>query len=165
MEQKQVMQTNWGLALTVGLAVCLTAEAGDLPNPLRTPGALDPAVTQDNISQTICVPGYTRTVRPPASYTNRIKREQLDTYYKGQGEMSSVELDHLIPLNAGGHPTSPENLWPQAYGSEYDASYKDRCEVATGRAICQGGVSLVEAQKGFSVNWIEWCKRLLGDSQ
>jgi hypothetical protein len=49
------------------------------------------------------------------------------------------------------------------FGGEYDASFKDRCEVATGRAICQGSVGLVEAQKGFSVNWIEWCKRLLGD--
>lgn len=152
-------------ALTASLAICLTANAGDLPDPLHTPGAADRAVTQDNIGQTICVPGYTKTVRPPASYTNRIKREQLETYYKGQGDMASVELDHLIPLTAGGHPTALENLWPQGYSGEYDASYKDRCEVATGTAICQGRVGLIEAQKGFSVNWIEWCKQLMGDTK
>jgi hypothetical protein len=46
-------------------------------------------VTPDNIDKTICVPRYTNIVRPPASYTNRIKREQLDTYYKGRGDMST----------------------------------------------------------------------------
>ena len=76
-----------------------------------------------------------------------------------------MELDHLIPLTAGGHPTAQENLWPQIYGGKYDASYKDRCEAATGTAICQGSVGLVEAQKGFAVNWIEWCKQLLGDTK
>lgn len=79
--------------------------------------------------------------------------------------MREVEEDHLIPLTAGGHPTAVENLWPQAYGSKYDASYKDRCEVATGRAICQNSIGLLDAQKGFAVNWIEWCKQLIGDAQ
>lgn len=70
-------------AFIIVFTICLTANAGDLPDPLHTPGAVDPAVTQDNIDRTICVPGYTRTVRPPAAYTNRIKREELDSYYKG----------------------------------------------------------------------------------
>jgi hypothetical protein len=35
-------------------------------------------VTQDNIDSTICVPGFTKTIRPPARYTSRLKREQLD---------------------------------------------------------------------------------------
>lgn len=148
-------------AYIVGFSISLTADAGGLPDSLHTPGAVDPAVTQDNIDQTICVPGYTKTVRPRTSYTSGIKRELLNNSYKGQGERRLVELDHLIPLIAGGHPTSPENLWPQPYGGEYDARYKDRCEVTTGRAICQGSVGLVEAQKGFSVNWIEWCKQLM----
>ena len=152
-------------AFIVSLATCLAANAGDLPDPLHTSGAVDPAVTQNNIQQTICVPGYTKTVRPPASYTNRIKRELLDSYYKDQGDMHSVELDHLIPLTVGGHPTDLKNLWPQSYGSEHDASFKDRCEVAARTAICQGRVALVEAQKGFATNWIEWCKQLTGDTQ
>jgi hypothetical protein len=39
---------------------------GTLPDPHRTLGALDRAVTQDNIASTICVAEWTRTVRPPA---------------------------------------------------------------------------------------------------
>lgn len=160
-----VRKTPQEAAFIVGFAICLSVEAGGLPDSRQTPGTADPAVTQDNIGLTICVPGYTKTVRPPTSYTNRIKRELLETNYKGREEIDSVQLDHLIPLNVGGHPTSRENLWLQSYSDEHDASYKDRCEVATGRAVCQGRVGLIEAQKGFSVNWIEWCKQLMGGTQ
>lgn len=139
------------------------AWAADLPDPSHTPGATNPDVTQDNIQQTICVKGFTKTIRPSSSYTNKLKREQLDTYYKDQGEMNTVEEDHLVPLTVGGHPTDVENLWPESYSGEYGAIYKDNCEVATGRAICSGGVMLLEAQQGFMVNWIEWCKKLIGD--
>ena len=37
-----------------------------IPDHARTPGAIDPGIKQDNIADTICVPGYTKTVRPPA---------------------------------------------------------------------------------------------------
>jgi len=32
--------------------------------------ALNPAVTQDTVATTICRSGWTKTVRPPASYTD-----------------------------------------------------------------------------------------------
>lgn len=153
------------LLASLALAFSFPAWASDLPDPELTPGAINANVTQENIQQTVCVKGYTKTIRPPTSYTNNIKRQQLDTDYKDQGEMNSVEEDHLIPLIAGGHPSAIENLWPQAFNSEYDASYKDKCEVATGRAICSGSVKLLEAQQGFMVNWIEWCKHLMGDAK
>ena len=35
-----------------------------------TPGVLNPAVTQATIRSTICGRGWTRTIRPPVSYTN-----------------------------------------------------------------------------------------------
>lgn len=45
------------------------AWAGDLPDPQLTPGVTNPDVTQATIDKTICVPGWTKTIRPPASYT------------------------------------------------------------------------------------------------
>jgi hypothetical protein len=51
-----------------------------LPNPALTPGATNPDVTQDTISTTICVPGWTKTVRPPISYTNPLKRRLIPPY-------------------------------------------------------------------------------------
>jgi hypothetical protein len=37
-------------------------------------GVWNREVTQNNIQDTICVPGWTKTVRPPVSYTNAVKR-------------------------------------------------------------------------------------------
>jgi hypothetical protein len=44
------------------------------PDPETTPGVVNPDVTQGNIQQTICVRGWTATIRPPASYTNTQKK-------------------------------------------------------------------------------------------
>jgi hypothetical protein len=74
-----------------------------------TPGALNLDVTQATIHQTICVRGWTATVRPPVSYTDQLKRQQM-VQYGETGPPSAFEEDHLIPLEAGGSPTSPSNL-------------------------------------------------------
>src|SRR5260221_5126503 len=36
-----------------------------MPDPNCTPGAINSEVTQDTIDQTICHPGFTKTIRPP----------------------------------------------------------------------------------------------------
>lgn len=158
------MNLSWPIVVTtLALALSFPTWAGDLPDPALTPGAINPDVTQENIQQTICVKGYTKTIRPPAYYTNNLKKQQIHDYGYTDINPKHYEEDHLVPLTAGGHPTAVENLWPQSYNAEYDATYKDNCEVATGRAICNGGVMLLEVQQGFMVNWIEWCKQLIGD--
>ena len=67
--------------LLISLLVLLPfgADAASFTLPIRalTPGAIDPVVTQKNIGSTICVVGYTKTVRPPVSYTNALKFKQL----------------------------------------------------------------------------------------
>ena len=40
-----------------------------LPNARLTPGATDARVTQENVGQTICVAGYTKTVRRVSTKT------------------------------------------------------------------------------------------------
>jgi hypothetical protein len=62
---------------TLALTLSFSAFASDLPNPSLAPGAINPEITQQNIQQTVYVKGYTKTIRPPASYTNNIKRQQL----------------------------------------------------------------------------------------
>ena len=42
-----------------------------------TPGVVNPDVTQATIAATICRRGWTRTIRPPVSYTNELKRKGL----------------------------------------------------------------------------------------
>jgi len=43
------------------------------PNFVPPPGAINPQVTQANISTTICVPGWIQTIRPSLSYISALK--------------------------------------------------------------------------------------------
>lgn len=76
------------------------------PDPLRTPGALNPAVNQANIHSTICVSGWTATIRPPVSFTNSLKAKQIGEYGYSDTKMASYEEDHLISLELGGAPAA-----------------------------------------------------------
>ena len=121
------------------------AFAGDLPDPRLTPGAIDPAITQANIQETVCVKGYTKTVRPPASYTNKLKKKQIREYGYADTNPKDYEEDHLIPLNIGGNPTDERNLWPEPHKSQWNAKKKDQLEFTLYKLVCAGQVSLKDA--------------------
>lgn len=136
------MIREWAIAL---LAVSL------LVGFARPPGALNPAVNQGNIHETVCVPGYTDTIRPPVSYTNRIKRDKIGP----NADPKLYELDHVIPLSIGGHPTDPNNLWPQEWTGPRGARAKDVIERRLHRQVCgwtQPTITLREAQRQI----LEW---------
>lgn len=60
------------------------------------------------------MPGHTKTVRPPVSYTDPVKSKIMVAYHLGAGQpKAGYELDHLIPLELGGAPSDPANLWPE----------------------------------------------------
>jgi hypothetical protein len=118
-------------------------EARVAADPVRTPGVLNPEVTQATIGDTICAPGWTRTIRPPTDYTNALKAKQLRAYGLA-GPLSAYQEDHLISLELGGHPTDPRNLWPQPYPR---ASKVDAVENELNRRVCEGSLTLAEAQE------------------
>lgn len=72
--------------------------------------ALNPDVSQSTIRQTICVKGYSSTVRPSTSYTNPIKFRLMRQDGIPQSDKSEWALDHRIPISLGGHPRRIENL-------------------------------------------------------
>jgi hypothetical protein len=108
----------------------------------RTPGVLNPDVAQANIDTTICKHGWTKTIRPPTSYTNDLKRKQMREYGVG-GALDDYQEDHLISLELGGHPTDPRNLWPEPYPR---ASEVDSIENELNAKVCSGRLSLEQAQ-------------------
>jgi len=129
------------------------AGAAFLYPPKRTPGAIDPQVRDGNVHETICVPGYTTRVRPPTSLTSRIKAERMREYDLG-GEKSDYELDHVIPLELGGCPDCPENLWMEPYASP-GAHEKDRVENFLHREVCSDHLSLTSAQQMIVRDWYQ----------
>lgn len=104
-------------AATIDPTARATARLPGEPNPVLTPGAFNPSVTQATIGSTICVSGWTATVRPPASYTTGLKIQQIVQYGYGDTHTSSYEEDHLIPLELGGAPSDARNLWPEPYAA------------------------------------------------
>jgi len=144
---------------SLALAFSFSAWASDLPDPSLTPGAFNPEVNQENIQQTVCVKGYTKTIRPPAHYTNKLKKRQMREYGYADRNPKHYEEDHLIALSIGGAPHDPHNLWPEPRISEWDAKKKDRLEFVLYRMVCAQEISLEEAQHAMATNWIEAWKR------
>ncbi|HEV2562352.1 MAG TPA: DUF3761 domain-containing protein [Rhizomicrobium sp.] len=140
------------LSLLATSAVAFDFGSHALPDSRVTPGSTNPNVTQFNIQETICVPGYTKTIRPPARYTSRLKREQLTGY--ADRRMRDYEEDHLIPLELGGSPTDPRNLWPEPRGGPWGARTKDRLENTLHRLVCEDRVPLATAQHAIATDWI-----------
>lgn len=124
-----------------------TTPAAYRPDPTCTPGAVDGAVTQDTIDRTICTSGYTATVRPPASATDKVKHEMYKAYGLSDGTPS--ELDHLVSLELGGS-SDVANLWPEP---GQVPNPKDQVENALHKAVCAHKVTLAAAQQAIAEDW------------
>jgi hypothetical protein len=114
---------------------------------------LNLAVTQATINKTICVVGWTKTVRPSVSYTSRIKKQLLVAQGKTWVDRSGYELDHWMPIELGGHPHDPGNLVLQPWLGADGAHKKDVVETRMKRLVCVKRVTLAAAQKCMHNDW------------
>lgn len=146
-----------------------------LPDASCTPGATNPAVTQANLASTVCKSGYTAAIRPPLAYTSQVKQMEVSgtggtVSYQGRTytvpgytlsdrSEASYELDHLIPLELGGAPADPRNLWPEfnypngPHPTSYDHNPKDPIEFKLRGELCSGKIALAQAQQEIASNW------------
>jgi hypothetical protein len=118
------------------------ALAGDLP--------INPSVTQETIATTICMSGWSKTVRPSTRYTARIKIKLIRELEIPEELLVDFELDHRIPLALGGAPADERNLELQPWD---EAGEKDRIEACHSRAVCAGTLTLDEARRRI---WADW---------
>ena len=127
------------------------------PDPVRTPGATYPGITQENIRETICNPRWsTKSIRPDESYTHRLKIQQIREYGYSDTRLRDYEEDHFIPLNLGGNPTDPRNLWPEPYAASIPdggVNAKDQVENYLHAEVCSGGLTLEQAQREIAEDW------------
>jgi hypothetical protein len=119
----------------------------DLPDVSCTPGAIFPQVTKEQV----CTRGYTQTVRNvPQSEKNEVYKE-YGIYSHKTGE---YEIDHFISLELGG-ANDISNLWPEAANPTPGFHQKDLVENYLNEQVCKGIITLSEAQKEISTNWLE----------
>jgi hypothetical protein len=141
------------IALAYGCAGALVWAQDTLPT--------NPLVRPETTASTICRPGWAAQQRPGTSYTNAIKRAQLQAAGVPWSQARAYELDHRIPITLGGAPRDPRNLWLQAWGrtppagwtGETDAHGKDVLEVRLRRLVCAGALPLAAAQACIYTDW------------
>jgi hypothetical protein len=151
--------------LAAVLMVCASVAQAQVANP---------AVTQDNLQDTICNTQYSakgsfsQTVRPAVSYTNRIKTQlflsrtaatiKAHTKILGRAPtMSDYELDHWVPIGAGGDPKDPKNLKLQLWAGPSGAKAKDVIETKVHTRLCNGTLKLSDSMACWKNNGWKTC--------
>ncbi|MDQ6752917.1 MAG: hypothetical protein M3017_05790 [Actinomycetota bacterium] len=143
--------------LTPGECKVRTVDAagGDyLPDPACTPGAIDPAVTQDNLASTICKSGYTTTVRAPVADTDKVKVLSLRQY--GQTPAFTTEFDHELSRSSSAAPTQYRTCGRSRTVQEPPGTTnpKDPVETQLNKAVCSHKIALAAAQNAIAHNWV-----------
>jgi hypothetical protein len=137
--------------LLILLYTSVSAFAGSLPDPALTPGVVR-NLTLDQICNT-------KWGLDHRAVTAKMKSQVYARYhmkpYHGECALSprGCEVDHLISRELGG-ADDILNLWPQPYGGPCNAVNKDRLENRLHKLVCSKAISLKEAQKAISLNWI-----------
>jgi hypothetical protein len=135
------------------MKTCLAALAFLLAAPVHAEMALNPQVTQQNIHSTVCVPGWTKTVRPPAAFTDKIKFRLMDEAGIPRSDAKKYELDHAVNLGIGGNPTSLDNLRLQLWDGPMGAKVKDHLERRLQILVCTRRLPLADAQRCIYEDW------------
>jgi hypothetical protein len=134
---------------------CKRGPGEDLRLPLRacTPGSVRDDVDPAHLELTVCKPGWSDTIRPSTTETNRVKTFAMGAYGVPPELRSRTELDHDIPLSMGGssHVT---NLWPEVstrpVGFRND---KDDVEDHVRAAVCHHRVTWRAAITALADDW------------
>lgn len=155
-------------AVLLALLWAVPALAGDLPDPKLTPGVARPELTVKKI----CATKWGHDAR---AVTAKMKREVMEAYRFKPSDCPSgkAEIDHLWSRELGG-ADDVRNLWPQCYekpvkgrtpsqSPEWGAHKKDRLENELHKQLCAGALTLAEARRELSSDWIASYRKHFGD--
>jgi hypothetical protein len=120
---------------------------GGVQKPIEeyTPGKVLTTRAED-----VCTPGWSTEHR---EYLRKSEKELLLAYYRVPADTKPSEWDHLISLELGGD-NGPENIWPMLNHDQDQR--KDRLENSLHRQVCDGEISLEQAQREIEEFWRYW---------
>jgi hypothetical protein len=137
------------------LAAALTA-CGSAPRPVAgvPDELLDPAVTPDNVQQTICRLGYVASVSPPDAQLANAKRRMMLRAGLDLDVSGTYVLDRAVPISLGGHPSREANLRLQDLSGERNVRRKQALERRLHQLVCASKLGLREAQAAMVPDWL-----------
>lgn len=118
---------------------------GVLPDRQCSPGAVFAGVS----TKQICTSGYTARVRNVPYAEKKLVYERYGISHHAPRQ---YEVDHIISLELGGS-NDVANLYPELYDGAQGAHTKDKVENALNRAVCDGRLSIRQAQTLIATDW------------
>jgi hypothetical protein len=109
----------------------------------------------------ICTPGYAKSVR---NVTTAEKTAVYAEYGVTSHPTGTYEVDHLISLELGGS-NDIANLWPELADPRPGFHKKDRVENELHDRVCDGRMTLAQAQQAIATNWLTlWNSGIAGSA-
>lgn len=160
----------WKILIRAGFVLCLcfpapvVAQAPQvvqvyphiLPDRALTPGAC-----KDMDVHTLCTTKWGKDVR---HVTSAMKLQVFHAYGLTGNKDNSwchldqhgrrFEIDHSCSRELAGLDVI-ENLWPQCYSGQWNAVMKDKLENRLHKEVCAGEITLPEAQRAITGDWIK----------
>lgn len=118
---------------------------GSVQDSACTPGAVFKVTAKQ-----VCKSGYSKSVR---NVTTKVKNQVFKEYGVKSHPSGAYEVDHLISLELGGS-NDIANLWPEAASPKPGFHEKDKVENYLHSQVCKGAMTLSEAQKEISTDWL-----------
>jgi len=115
------------------------------PNPQLTPGVTLPVTESDICGR----PDATRT----RAVLESVGKKVFEQYGIRNPQPRHYELDYLIDPDLGGADDT-RNLWPQPYSALWSANVKDALEDHLRQLVCANKITLAQAQRDISMDWI-----------
>jgi hypothetical protein len=141
--------TRFGIVLVLGALAGLRAG----PVAAQSAAMLDERVTQQSIADTICRPDYADAVSPPFDVMMEHKQRLLTERGIGADDSTDYALDRRVPVLLGGSPDAPANLDLLPWAGTRGERRKARFVVHLKRCVCEGKLSLSDAQTAIVGNW------------
>ena len=139
------------VSLLLGLSALAALHVG--PAHAQHAGMLDERVTQQSIRETICRPGYASAVAPPFDELMAHKDRMLAERGIDADDGADFALDRRVPVVLGGSPDAPSNLGLLPWAGRQGGRRKARAAVMLKRCVCEGKLSLAEAQAAIVGDW------------
>jgi hypothetical protein len=121
-------------------------------DPSCAPGRLDPAVTANNIAQTVCNAAWVAAasqLQPPPTTLDKLLIE-----YQLPGDPVTYALARVIPVQDGGSPTSPLNLYPLPLNGFGGQQTQTVVANQLRDEICSHKITIAQAAKTLEGDWL-----------